>query len=56
MLLTTDIKFAKASQRTKSKIAIKNPVEFVIEVSGNNESNNESSYTRERNHLPEDCS
>lgn len=43
VLLTTDIKFLKARQRIESKIAIKNPVEFVMEVFGDNESNNESS-------------
>ena len=42
ILLTTDMKFLKASQRVKSKIAVKNPVEFVMEVFGDDESNNEA--------------
>ncbi len=42
ILLTTDMKFLKASQRVKSKIAVINPVEFVMEVFGDDESDNEA--------------
>ena len=41
-MLTTDMKFLKASQRVKSKIAVINPVEFVMEVFGDDESDNEA--------------
>ena len=43
VLLTTDMKFLKGSQRTGLKIAVKNPVEFVMEVFGQDESDNENS-------------
>ena len=43
VLLTTDMKFLKGSQRIGLKIAVKNPVEFVMEVFGQDESDNENS-------------
>lgn len=43
VLLTTDMKFLKGSQRIRLKIAVKNPVEFVMEVFGQDESDNENS-------------
>ena len=43
VLLTTDMKFLKNSQKTRTKIAVKNPIEFVMEVFGYDESNNENS-------------
>lgn len=44
VLLTTDIKFLKGSQKIKSGIKVENPVEFVMEVFGEyDESNNENS-------------
>ena len=43
ILLTTDIKFLKGSQKIKTKIAVKNPVEFIMEVFDYDESDNESS-------------
>ena len=43
VLLTTDMKFLKGSQRTGLKIAVKNPVEFVMEVFGQDESDDENS-------------
>lgn len=42
VLLTTDIKFLKGSQKIKPKIAVKNPVEFVMEVFDYDKSDNES--------------
>lgn len=42
VLLTTDMKFLKGSQRIRLKIAVKNPVEFVMEVFGQDESDNEN--------------
>lgn len=41
VLLTTDMKFLRNSQRICTKIAVKNPIEFVMEVLGYDESNNE---------------
>lgn len=41
ILLTTDIKFLKGCQRIKSKITVKNPVEFIMEVFEYDESDNE---------------
>lgn len=41
ILLTTDIKFLKGCQKIKSKITVKNPVEFIMEVFENDESDNE---------------
>ena len=43
VLLTTDMKFFRNSQRIKTKIPVKNPVEFVMEVFGYDESDNEDS-------------
>ena len=43
VLLTTDMKFLKGSQRIGLKIAVKNPVEFVMEVFGQDESDDENS-------------
>ena len=43
ILLTTDMKFLKNSQRISTKIAVKNPIEFVMEVFGYDESDNENS-------------
>lgn len=43
VLLTTDMKFLKYSQRISTKIAVKNPIEFVMEVFGYDESDNENS-------------
>lgn len=43
VLLTTDMKFLKESQRIKSKTVVKNPVEFVMEVFGYDESDNKNS-------------
>ena len=43
VLLTTDIKFLKGSQKIKPKVAVKNPVEFIMEVFDYDESNNENS-------------
>lgn len=43
VLLTTDIKFLRNSQRINTKIAVKNPIEFVMEVFGYDESDNENS-------------
>lgn len=39
ILLTTDIKFLKGCQRIKSEIAVKNPVEFIMEVELKNTAN-----------------
>lgn len=35
VLLTTDMKFLKNSQKIKTKVVVKNPIEFVMEVFGN---------------------
>ncbi len=43
VLLTTDIRFLKSSKKIKSKIAVKNPVEFAMEVFAYDESDNEYS-------------
>ncbi len=43
VLLTTDMKFLKNSQRVNTKIAIKNPIEFVMEVFSYDEPDNENS-------------
>ena len=43
VLLTTDIKFLNGSQKMSSKIAVKNPVKFVMEVFEYDESDNENS-------------
>ena len=43
VLLTTDMKFIKNSRRIDMKIAVKNPIEFVMEVFGYDESDNENS-------------
>lgn len=43
VLLTTDIKFLKGCQRIDLKIEVKNPVEFVMEVFGYDESDDEDS-------------
>lgn len=43
VLLTTDMKFLKNSQKINTKIAVKNPIEFVMEVFSYDESNNENS-------------
>jgi len=43
VLLTTDMKFLKNSQRIRTKIAVKNPIEFVMEVFGYDESDDEIS-------------
>lgn len=43
VLLTTDMKFLKNSHRIKTKIPVKNPVEFVMEVFGYDEPDNEGS-------------
>ncbi len=43
VLLTTDMKFLKNSQRVNTKIAVKNPIEFVMEVFGYDEPDNENS-------------
>ena len=43
ILLTTDIKFLRGVQKVNSKIATKNPVEFVMEVIEYDESNDENS-------------
>lgn len=34
-LITTDIKFAKACKRLKTQVKVKNPVDFILEVSEN---------------------
>lgn len=41
VLLTTDIKFLRGSQKIGAKIAVRNPVEFVMEVFDYDESDNE---------------
>lgn len=38
VMLTTDMKFLKNSQRIETKVAVKNPIEFVMEVFGNESS------------------
>ena len=43
IVLTTDIKFIKGSLRIKPEIAVKNPVEFVMEVFDYDEPDNEDS-------------
>ena len=43
VLLTTDIKFLKGCHKIDLKVEVKNPVEFVMEVFGYDESNNENS-------------
>ena len=43
VLLTTDMKFLKNSQRISTKITVKSPIEFVMEVFGYDESDNEDS-------------
>lgn len=43
ILLTTDMKFLRGSQRVAPKIAVKNPVDFVMEVFIYGESDNENS-------------
>lgn len=43
VLLTTDIKFLKGCRRIDLKVEVKNPVEFVMEVFGYDESDNEDS-------------
>lgn len=43
VLLTTDIKFLKGCRRLDLKVEVKNPVEFVMEVFGYDESDNEDS-------------
>ncbi|MCM1056658.1 MAG: PIN domain-containing protein [Firmicutes bacterium] len=43
VLLTTDMKFLKNSQRINTRIAVKNPIDFVMEVFGYDESDNENS-------------
>ncbi len=43
VLLTTDVKFLKGSQRIGSKIDVKNPVEFVMEVFEYDEPDDENS-------------
>ncbi len=42
VLLTTDMKFLKGSQKMAHKIAVKNPVEFIMEVFDYDKPNNES--------------
>lgn len=42
VLLTTDMKFLKGSQKMAHKIAVKNPVEFIMEVFDHDKPNNES--------------
>lgn len=43
VLLTTDIKFLKGCHGIELKVEVKNPVEFVMEVFGYDESDNEDS-------------
>ena len=43
VLLTTDLKFLKGCHKIDLKVEVKNPVEFVMEVFGYDESNNENS-------------
>lgn len=43
VFLTTDIKFLNNSQRIKPKVTVKNPVEFVMEVFSDDESDNKDS-------------
>lgn len=43
VLLTTDMKFLKGSQRIKLNVTVKNPVEFVMEVFGQDGSDDENS-------------
>ena len=43
VLLTTDIKFLKGCHRIDLKVEVKNPVEFVMEVFGYDESDIENS-------------
>ena len=43
VLLTTVIKFLKGCHKIDLKVEVKNPVEFVMEVFGYDESNNENS-------------
>ncbi len=43
VLLTTDMKFLKGCRRMDLEIEVKNPVEFVMEVFGYDESDNEDS-------------
>lgn len=43
VLLTTDIKFLKNSQRINTRIAVKNPIDFVMEVFGDDGSDSENS-------------
>lgn len=43
VLLTTDIKFLRGSQKVNPKIAVKNPVAFIMEVFDYDESDNKSS-------------
>ncbi len=42
VLLTTDMKFLKGSQKMAHKIAVKNPVEFIMEVFDYDKPDNES--------------
>lgn len=41
--MTMDIKFLKGCRRLDLKVEVKNPVEFVMEVFGYDESDNEDS-------------
>lgn len=43
VLLTTDIKFLRGSRKVNPKIAVKNPVAFIMEVFDYDESDNKSS-------------
>ena len=42
VLLTTDMKFLKNSQRISTRIAVKNPIEFLMEVFNYDEPDNEN--------------
>lgn len=43
VLLTTDVKFLKGCHKIDVKVEVKNPVEFVMEVFGYDETDNENS-------------